>query len=184
MNIAELKKDKVEYHARVTVLDKDITSQITTELAKIAKTAKIDGFRSGKVPTAILKKKYGTSIRADVVRNKIDAAIKNIVNEQKLNIAFDPSIEDLKNEENQDLEFTVKFDILPEIILPDFKKINLEKPVLTVAAKDVQEQLDRLIGFSKKYDKETKAKAKEELFSASGSLFDPDVVKAFIDVLG
>ena len=57
MKIVELKKDKTEFHVKVTIPAKDITSLVDNELAKIAKTAKMDGFRVGKVPSKILKKK-------------------------------------------------------------------------------------------------------------------------------
>ncbi len=161
MTIAELKNTKTEYHTKVTYPKKDIDTSIDQEISKISKTAKMDGFRVGKVPTTILKKKYYSSVRADVMRDKISGSIAEIVKDKKLNIAMDPAIEDLVNEEGKDLECTLKFEIVPEIDLPDFSKIKLEKPVLEVKEKDVEEQLKQLASFSKSYDKETKGKAKK-----------------------
>jgi len=66
----------------------------------------------------------------------------------------------LKNEDNQDIEFVLKFELLPLVTLPDFKKISIEKPVLEVSKKDIDENLDKILSFSKSYDKETKSKAK------------------------
>ncbi len=160
MIISELKKDKTEFHVKVTISVHDISKQIDTELANVAKTAKMDGFRVGKVPLAVLRKKYVPTIRNGIARDKIDAAIKQVVKDNKLNIAFDPVIEDFKNEDKQDIEFVLKFELLPVITLPDFKKISIEKPVLDVSKKDIDEQLDRIVSFSKSYDKETKSKAK------------------------
>ena len=125
MKITELKSDKAEYHVKATIYEKDITTLIDNELAKIAKTAKMDGFRVGKVPARILKKKYAPSIRVDITRSKINTAIDDIIKKNNLNIATDPAIEDLTNEEGKDLEFTLKFELLPEIPLPDFKKISI-----------------------------------------------------------
>ncbi len=160
MIISELKRDKTEFHVKISVSVHEISRQVDVELASIAKTAKMDGFRVGKVPLAILRKKYVPTIRSGIARDKIDAAIKQVVKDNKLNIAFDPAIEDFKNEDNQDLEFVLKFELLPVITLPDFKKISIEKPILDVSKKDIDEQLDRIVSFSKSYDKETKAKAK------------------------
>ncbi len=159
MNIAELKNDKTEFHAKVTIPVNSITGEIDQELKGIAKTAKMDGFRVGKVPAHILKKKYASSIRADIVRKKINSTIDEIIKKNNLNIAMDPAIEDLENEDDKDLAFTLKFELLPEIKLPEFKKIAIEKPVMKVSEKDINEQINRIAEFSKTYEKESKGKA-------------------------
>ena len=160
MIISELKKDKTEFHVKVIISVQEISEQIEVELASIAKTAKMDGFRVGKVPLSVLRKKYVPTLRSNIARDKIDAAIKKVVKDNNLNIAFDPAIEDFKNEDNQDIEFVLKFELLPLVTLPDFKKISIEKPVLEVSKKDIDENLDKILSFSKSYDKETKSKAK------------------------
>jgi len=159
MKIEELKKDSTEYHAKVIVAAKGITEAIDKELKNAAKTAKMDGFRVGKVPASILKKKYESSIRADVVHKELNTAIDDIIKKEKLNVAIDPSIDDLVNESGKDLSFVLKFELLPEIPMPDFKKISIEKPTLTIADKDVDDQIKRLTEFSKSYEKASKGKA-------------------------
>lgn len=161
MNIAELKNDQTEYHAKVTIAEKEVSAIVDKELAIVAKTARMDGFRVGKVPAGALKKKYSASIKTDFVRKKIDEAINEIIKKNNLNISIDPTIDDLNMEDGKDLEFTLKFELLPEIKMPDFKKISIEKPVLKVADKDIDEQIDRLASFSKSYDEESKTKAKK-----------------------
>ena len=159
MKIAELKKDNTEYHAKITIPAKGITEAIDKELKTAAKTAKMDGFRVGKVPASILKKKYEPSIRADIVHKELSKAIDDVIKKESLNVATDPAVDDLVNESGKDLSFTLKFELLPEIPMPDFKMISVEKPTLTIADKDIDEQLKRLTEFSKSYDKESKGKA-------------------------
>lgn len=191
MKIAELKSDKTEYHAKVLISGKDVTTLIDNELTKIAKTAKMDGFRVGKVPTGILKKKYASSIRADITRNKANIAIDDTIKKNNLNIATDPAIENLINEEGKDLEFTLKFELLPEISLPEFKRISIEKSKLDISKKDIDDQLGKLANFSKTYDEESKAKAKEgdqvtidAVGSVDGEAFDGGRLDAHRLVLG
>ncbi len=191
MIISELKKDKTEFHAKVTISIHDISQQIDTELANVAKTAKMDGFRVGKVPLTVLRKKYVPTIRNGIARDKIDAATKQIIKDNKLNIAFDPAIDDFKNEDDKDIEFVLKFELLPVITLPDFKKISIEKPVLDVSKKDIDEQLDRILSFSKSYDKETKSKAKsgdqvtiDAIGYVNGEAFDGGKLNSHKLVLG
>jgi trigger factor len=160
MNISELKKDDLNLHVKVTIPSKDMDSAVDQELVKIGKTAKMDGFRVGKVPTGILKKKYSDSLYGDAVRTKISQTIKDITKERKLRTVMDPQIDDLKAEKNKDLEFTLKYELLPEIPMPDFSKIAIEKPVLEVSDKDIDAQIDQLVNFSKSFEKEVKGKAK------------------------
>jgi trigger factor len=160
MKITEIKNANTDLHLRVTIPSKDLSSEVDRELAKLAKSAKIDGFRVGKVPTSFLKKKYGISLRADAVRNKIVKAISDITKDRKLRVFTDPEIEDIKNEENKDLEFTLKYQLIPEVTMPDFKKISIEKPVLELKDKDIDEQMEKLIGAAKEYKKISKSKAK------------------------
>jgi trigger factor len=159
MKIAELKNNKTEFHAKITILEKEIISEINRELKDVAKTAKMDGFRVGKVPSHILKKKYGSSIKSSIIRKKINSSVNKIVETNKLNIVMSPVIEDFKNENDKDLEFTVKFDLLPKIELPEFKKISIEKPILEITDEDIKEQINRIINFSKTFDKESKGQA-------------------------
>ncbi len=161
MKIVKLKKDKTEFHAKVTVPLKDIAGFVSKELAKIAKTAKINGFRVGKVPTKILKKKYLTSVNTDITKNKINDAINDCIKKYHLNLAINPDIIDIINEEEKDLEFTLKFELLPEISLPDFKKISIEKPELNIAKEDIEEQIKKLAELSKTYEVESKDKAQK-----------------------
>ena len=161
MNISELVNDKLNLHLRVTVPSKDIESEIDKEIAKIAKTAKIDGFRVGKVPVHMLKKRHADSFRGDVYRNIIARSISDINKERKLRSAADPGITDVIAEADKDLEFTLKFELLPEISLPDLSKISLERPVLEVSDNEIDEELNKLLELAKTFDKETKAKAKK-----------------------
>ncbi len=191
MFITELKKDKSEYHAKVTISIHDINKDIEINLAQIAKTAKMDGFRIGKVPLSVLKKKYAASIRSDIANKKIQEASKQVVGNNKLNVAFDPIVEDLKNDDGKDIEFVLKFELVPEITLPDFKKISIEKPVADVSEKDINEELDQIVKFSKTYEKEIKTKAKmgdqmtiDAVGYLDGKAFDGGKVTAHKLVLG
>tara|TARA_B110000503_G_scaffold140973_1_gene233209 strand:+ start:4124 stop:5449 length:1326 start_codon:yes stop_codon:yes gene_type:complete len=191
MQVTELKNDKTEYQAKITVPEKEVLELINKELVTIAKTAKMDGFRVGKVPASVLKKKYSSSIRADIARNQVNNAIDETIKKNNLNIALDPVIESLTNEEGKDLEFTLKFELLPEITLPDFKRISIEQAKLEVLQKDIDDQIERLSSFSKSYDTESKTKAKsgdqvtiDAIGYVDGEAFDGGKLNAHKLVLG
>lgn len=161
MNIKELKSDSVNLHLEITIPAKEFEGNVEKELVKISKTAKMDGFRKGKVPATLLKKKYNSSLRVDALRDVITRAIKDTKEERKLKTIGEPEIDGIKNEEGKDIVFTLNFTLLPDIKMPDWSKVSLEKPVLDVTTKNVDDRIKELAKMSVNYDKETKAKAKK-----------------------
>lgn len=152
MVIKELKNNETEFHAQVSIPIENIQNDISIKLLDVAKKAKIDGFRVGKIPESIIKKRYGASVQDDVIGKAINSTIDNIVKKYDLNIAADPAITDIKNEVDKDLEFTIKLDIIQKVKLPNFKTISIEKPVLTVTDIDVEERIREMVKLSKTYD--------------------------------
>lgn len=159
MTITELKNEGLDFQVKVKIPATNITDQVQKELIDLSKKVKMAGFRAGKVPINIVNKKYGESVKGDIIQKEINQSINNIVRERSLNIATDPKIEDLKAEEGQDIEFTLKFELMPKIDLPDFKNVSIEKPILKIEEKDIEEHLNKLIEFTKVYNKETNGKA-------------------------
>lgn len=159
MQFTEVKNEGLDRHFKVTIPAKEIDDKVNKELASIAKTARLDGFRVGKAPIAIIQKKYGASVRADVVSHDVRHAINDIIKQNKLEIAGSPAIEDLKSETGSDVEFTLQLELMPEIKMPDFKKIKITKPVLDIAEKDIEKQLERIAAMQNNFTEAKKAKA-------------------------
>lgn len=144
MKFTEIKNDGLERHFKVTIPTKTIEPKISTEIAKLSKTARVDGFRVGKVPASMIDKKYGASVRGDVVSHEIHHAINDIIKETKLNIVGNPAIDDLKSESGKDVEFNLILEIMPNIEMPNFKDIKISKPVLDVSEKDIEKRMDEI----------------------------------------
>lgn len=161
MGITVLRHEGLDFHAKISTPLSEIDDDIQKELSDLTKKVKIAGFRAGKVPTSIVKKKYGVSVRNDIIERRINHSVNHIIKEHNLNIVGRPKIEDLQNEPDKALEFTVKMELLPTITIPDFKKISLERPKLEVSSKEVEEQIKKLAELTKSYTKESKAKIKE-----------------------
>lgn len=160
MNITELKNDQKEFHAKLVINQQEIEEKLNSKLTMIAKTAKLDGFRPGKVPLSMIKKKYGASARNEIISNLLSENISKIQKKYNLTPVADPKIEDIKIAEGQDAEFTLKFELMPAIEMPDFKKIIIEKPVLEISEKEIDERLNKLKLATQEFDTPSKAKAK------------------------
>ena len=159
MKIEKIKDDTLEKHFKVIVPAKDLDKEASDEIEKISKTIKMPGFRAGKVPISLVKKKYGDAVRADVIESQVKKSVTKIVEDNKLNPSSQPNIDDLKADKGKDLSFVLKLEILPEIKHPDLKKIKLEKPTIKVEKKDIDEYLKNLAESNPDYSKESKVKS-------------------------
>lgn len=159
MNITTLKDEDLEKHFKIVVSATELEKTINSELEKLAPTVKIAGFRPGKVPLTIVKKKYGEALRSDAINTEIRLSVEKVLKDKKLKTINTPSIDDLKAEEGKDLEFTLKMELFPAIPAVDFSKIKLEKPVAKPDAKDIENRIKEIAKSNISYDKESKSKA-------------------------
>ena len=131
---------------RVTItVDKDvIENAVKSELVKVSKNVRIDGFRKGKVPMTVVAQRYGASVRQDVLgemmqRNFVDAIIK-----ENITPAGAPNYVPGEYKTGEDFTFTVEFEVYPEVELKGLDAIEVEKPVVEVTDADVDTMLDTL----------------------------------------
>ncbi|EFE98157.1 trigger factor [Serratia odorifera] len=128
----------------ITVPADTIKQAVKKELINAAKSVRIDGFRKGKVPMNIVEQRYGASVRQDVLgdlmqRNFVDAIIK-----EKINPAGAPNYVPGEYKEGEDFNFSVEFEVYPEVELKGLESIEVEKPVVEVNDADVDTMLDTL----------------------------------------
>ena len=158
MKITKIKDENLEKHFRITVPAKDVEVAVNDELSKLALNVKMPGFRPGKVPLTIVQKKYGDSVWGDVINNQVKAGVQHVLKDAKFRATGQPSVEEIKADQGKDIEFTLKFDVFPEVKMPDFKKIKIEKPVVEVKDSDVNESVKKMAQDFVVYEKESKTK--------------------------
>ncbi|MEW7313827.1 trigger factor [Buttiauxella gaviniae] len=128
----------------ITIAADSIETAVKSELVNVAKKARIDGFRKGKVPMTVIAQRYGASVRQDVLgelmtRNFVDAIIK-----EKINPAGAPNYVPGEYKLGEDFTYAVEFEVYPEVELQGLEAIEVEKPVVEVTDEDVDAMLDTL----------------------------------------
>src|SRR5512134_2161343 len=107
-----------------------IESEIGKRLARLAKNAKLPGFRPGKVPLKIVAQQYGPQVRSDVITDAVQASFADAVREQNLRVAGYPRIEPKPGEPTSgELAFSAVFEVYPEIRIGELSDIVIERPV-------------------------------------------------------
>jgi len=113
-------------------------------IVNLAKTAKIKGFRQGKIPLSYVKKLYGDSAREGALGEVIQASLTNALTQEKLTPVNIPTIEPKSLQPGQPLEFVAVFEVVPEVTAVNFELETLEKQVSAIETDDVENVLTHL----------------------------------------
>ena len=117
----------------VTVPATDFETRVDTNLAGFAKDLKLPGFRPGKVPQAVIRHRYRSSIMEEVMNETVQEAVRQALSDNTLTAAAPATVTEIKPfDEGEDVKFSFTIEIMPEIELTDFSKLKFERmnPVL------------------------------------------------------
>ncbi len=153
MNIKELKSKKLYKEYSIEIPFEDIDKEINSKIQNMIPTITIPGFRKGKAPISIVKKKYEESVLNEVIQKVINLNTSNLIKEKKLNLFRPPKIDLKKYEKNKPILIEIKIDLEPEIKLKDFKDIKLNKYEIALSKKEIDNQYKKFINSQKSFEK-------------------------------
>jgi trigger factor len=160
--VNHLSDTKVEL--TISLGQEELAAAEQVALSKLAKKIKVPGFRQGKVPLNVAAKNVDPEALAQqTLEDALSKSVADAYMAENLQALDRPSVEIKKFVPGQELEFTAEAEILPKVKLGDYKNLKVEKEKITVAAKEVDEIIDRMRqGFSEKKDVERAAKDGDE----------------------
>ena len=153
MNVKELKSKKLYKEYSIIIPSEDIDKEVNQKISNLIPTITIPGFRKGKAPLSIVKKKYEDSVLNEVIQNVVTTQTNDLIKNKKLNIFRQPKIDLKKFEKNQPIEIQIKIDLQPEIKLNDFKKIKLNNYEISLSKKNLEDQYKTFLDSQKSYKK-------------------------------
>ena len=134
----------LERKMRVELPVERIEKEVDTRLKSVGKTAKIKGFRPGKVPAKVVKQRYGKQIRQEVLAELMQKSYTDAVVQENLNPAGAPRIEQDDTDDGKSFAYTATLEIMPDIELKGLGKISVDQPDVTIGKKDLDEMIDKL----------------------------------------
>jgi trigger factor len=121
----------------------DEVSKAMERVAKeFAKVARVPGFRPGKAPITLIRRRFADDIKGEVLQSLVPERVEKAVSEQKLTPVSQPKVEQLDFNDGQPLKFRAVFEVLPEFELGSYKDLQLEMPVMDVVDEDVIKTLE------------------------------------------
>jgi trigger factor len=122
--------------------------EVEREIDKIAReyahTAKVPGFRPGKVPLTIIRQRYGSDLQQDATQKIIERCWKDTLAEHGFHPLMQPTIKDVDNKPGNSLKFTVSFEILPPLEVKDYKGVAVTMPSSEVTDEETNRAIDAL----------------------------------------
>ncbi|MGH1461721.1 MAG: trigger factor [Neptuniibacter sp.] len=128
----------------VSVPAERIDQDVSKRIQQTARTVRIDGFRPGKVPTKVVKQRYGKGIREEVLGQVVQETFYQAIQQEELTPAGTPAIDFTKDTEGENLEYTAKFEVYPEITLADFSAVEIEKKSAEIKTADLDQMIETL----------------------------------------
>ncbi len=151
MKIEKLKEDKLLREYSVTIPANDISKQIDAKLVALSKKVNMPGFRKGKVPLDIVRKKYKDEVLGEVIQQVVDSSSKNTIKTNNLKPATQPSVEITSYDDGKDLTYKMSVEIMPEVPEVKFDKISLKKQVAKIGDAEVNKLLEEISKNSKDF---------------------------------
>jgi trigger factor len=135
----------LERSLNLTVPLAAVHAEVEKRLKRLVKTARVDGFRPGKVPMRMIQGQYGQQVMQEVLGDAAQASFSGAVQAQQLRVAGTPHFETLSGQsEAGEYAFKATFEVLPEVVLADLSTATIERPVVEVGDADVDRTLDIL----------------------------------------
>ena len=142
MQVSVEKTSELSRKMTVSIPDAVVQEKMDARFKKLAREVKVDGFRPGKVPADMVKKLYGDRVKDEVAGDLIQSTYFDALQQQDLVPAGHPHI--VPTDKTEGFEYIAEFEVYPEIALDGIDKLQISKPLASVADVDVENMIEKL----------------------------------------
>ncbi|HEX5072196.1 MAG TPA: trigger factor [Gemmatimonadaceae bacterium] len=144
IEITPKKTDGVERLLQISVPVETVRDAEDKAARRYATRVRLPGFRPGKAPPAMVKKKFADAIRQETLESLVQEAYKEVVEREQLKLASQPHVHDVKFGENEPLTFELHLEVRPEIALSRTQGFRVQRTERHVTDDQVREQVDQV----------------------------------------
>lgn len=144
IDITPVKSEGLERLLEVSVPLPEVQEAEDRAAKRYASQVRLPGFRPGKAPAGMVRKKFAAAIRQEAIEGLVQAAFKEVIDREKLDLATQPHIHDLKAEDGQPLTFQLHLEIRPSIELPHTSGFKVTRTAKPVSDEQLREQVETL----------------------------------------
>jgi trigger factor len=128
----------------ITVPAEDVRDETERVIADIQKKARLPGFRPGKAPATIIRKRFAQEIRQDVMERLVPRFFRKKVEDEHLEVVGSPSVKDVHWHEGEPFHFKAEFEVAPAIELGDYRGVVVQYSEPQVRDEDVDSRIEQI----------------------------------------
>ncbi|MCU7842801.1 MAG: trigger factor [Candidatus Thiodiazotropha sp. (ex Monitilora ramsayi)] len=143
MQVSVESGEGLERRLTVDLPAEQVEAEVNKRLQQIGRTAKLDGFRPGKVPMNILRRTYGGQVLQEVYGHMIETSYQEAIQQEKISPAGMPKIEPKAANEEGLFGYVATVEVMPEIV-PAKMEGKIDRPVAEVVDQDIEDMIEKL----------------------------------------
>lgn len=175
MNIVVAERGATERELDLEIPGSDLSTLVETKIENYRKKISLQGFRPGKLPRDVVRKRFGASIRAEALEELVDTSVRKALTEKKLLPAGPGQVADLQApEDGGDVKVKFLFEVDPVLDLKDYKGLGVSVPPVSVVQADVDQRIEQI-------RQQTARIQKPERPSRTGDLVTARYLKILVD---
>ncbi len=151
MSIKEIKSGTLYKEYSLEIPYEEINNIIDSKINELLPTVSLPGFRKGKAPANIVRKKYENDVLSESIEKLVQTKTKDLLEQKKLKPFTQPKIDLKKYEKNKPIEVEIKIDLEPEIKLKDFKTIEINSYEINLNKTLIEKNYKEFLNSQKKY---------------------------------
>ena len=144
MQVSLVSSNGLERRLEVTVPGELVSTRVDERLKDLARTARLKGFRPGKVPFSVVRKQYGGQVHSEAVTDLMQKSFVEAVTQERLRPAGDPRIEPLQVAPGEELRYAAVFEVLPEVALKPLDALTVHRPTAQVTESDIDAMIESM----------------------------------------
>jgi trigger factor len=144
MQVSMKKTGQHERTLFVSIPAEQVDKEVSAKIEKLSKTVKLQGFRAGKIPVNVIKKRFGKDARNEVVGDLVQSTLRDAIRQESVVPANQPKVDIKHNEDGKALEYDAVFEVYPEVELKGLDKLKFDKPKVEISDADIQDTLGKI----------------------------------------
>ena len=144
MQVVETSADGLKREFRIVVPAGELEDKVISRLDELGRTIRLPGFRPGKVPMQILRRRYGPSVLGEVLESTVQGSSADTIREHNLRPALPPKFDIVSFGEGADLEYKMLVEVLPDIPDPNFTDLGIERLVVEMPEESIDAAIARI----------------------------------------
>lgn len=190
MQVSVENTGNIERKMTVTLPAERIENEVDKRLKSMRGRVRIDGFRPGKVPFAVVKQRYGASVHQEVVGDVLQESFGEAAAQEQLRVAGLPSIDMTKMQLGEPLEYAATFQVYPDFEVADVSKLEITRPTAEIGEEDIDKMVEVIRDQQKVWNTVERAAADKDqvtvdfVGSVDGELFEGGAAEDFVVELG